>query len=118
MEETRVVDKTNCVSLMGTLYEIKGVMAGEKVQLRFDPYDMSAVQVWKEGSRLEDAKKMEMLSWDRAKHKELKEDPEPQSTPKTGLNFVELAYNEYLAEQKKKTEHGFSALFEGSVRHD
>lgn len=123
LEETRTVDKTNCVSLVGTFYEIIGVIAGDKVQLRFDPYDMSVVQVWKEGKRLEDAKKMELLSFERAKAKELTEKslpPEPEATPKTGLNFVELAYNEYLAEQKKKSDHGFSSLLklEAGARHD
>lgn len=116
MEETRSVDKTHCVSLMGISYEVKGVMAGEKVQLRFDPYDLSAVQVWKEGKQLEDAKRMKIRSWDHSEAKEPKDGPSSQATPQTGLNFVELAYNEYLAEQKRKSEQGFSTLFEGSVR--
>lgn len=121
MEETRVVDKTNCVSLMGTIYEIKGAIAGDKVQLRFDPYDMSMVQVWKDGKRLEDAKVMKELSLKRSKTKEASEEqlsPKSETILKTGLNFVELAYHEYLAEQKKKTERGFSELLEGSVYHD
>lgn len=118
MEETRVVDKTNCVSLMGTTYEIKGVVAGDKVQLRFDPYDMSAVQVWKDGKQIENAKKLELLNFERAKIKQLTEDtlqPEAETAPKTGLNFVELVYNEYLNEKKAKADRGgFSALMQRS----
>jgi len=43
LEETRKVDKTNCISLLGTTYEVEPGLAGEKVQLRFDPCDLSVI---------------------------------------------------------------------------
>ena len=118
LEETRKVDKTNCISLMGMIYEVEPGFAGEEIQLRFDPYDMSVIQVWKEGNRLKDARILQKLSMQRAKAKEPVEKPvqiAPLNTPKTGLNYVELAYEKYMTEQTKKAQQGLSNLFEGGV---
>jgi transposase InsO family protein len=60
-EETRTVDKTGCVSLMGNTYEVQSGLEGGKVQLRYDPFDLSHVQVWQDGKRLSDAKPMETV---------------------------------------------------------
>ena len=118
LEETRKVDKTNCISLMGTIYEVEAGFAGEAIQLRFDPYDMSVIQVWKDGKRLQNARMLQKLSMQRTKAKEpvagpLK--PEPEPTPKTGLNYVELAYEKYMTEQKEKAQQGLSNLLEGRL---
>jgi transposase InsO family protein len=65
LEEKRKVDKTGCVSLLGTVYEVEPRLAGETVELRFDPYELSIIQVWKDGVRQKDARMLEKVSFKR-----------------------------------------------------
>lgn len=44
-EETRTADKTACVSLQGGRYEMDVALARRRVTLRYDPFDMTVVQV-------------------------------------------------------------------------
>jgi len=44
-EESRKVDKTGCVSLDGNTYEVDLELCGHKVLLRYDPFDLSHIQV-------------------------------------------------------------------------
>ena len=59
-EETRKADKTGCISLLGQSYEVESMLAGQKVQVRFDPYDLSEIQVWKDGTRYENARVLKL----------------------------------------------------------
>jgi len=54
-EETRKVDKTGCVSLDGNTYEVDLELCGERVLLRYDPFDLSRIQVWHDGKQWADA---------------------------------------------------------------
>lgn len=112
LEEARKVDKTNCISLLGTIYEVEPGLVGEKVQLRFDPYDMSVIQVWKDEKRLKDAVIMEQRSmkWDKPKESQQPVPEEPAQ--KTGLNYIELVFEEYQEQQKQKHQSGFVTLME------
>ena len=116
MEETRKVDKTNCCSLLGTLFEVESGMAGEAIQLRFDPYDMSVVQVWKEGVRGKDARKLEKHSLHRPKTRETSAFESSMPTPtKTGLNYVELAHEAYMEQQRQKAGQGLHQLMKEGI---
>jgi len=55
-EETRTADKTGCFSLLGTTYEAGVAFARKKVDVRFDPFDLSVVEVWYGGSKQLEAK--------------------------------------------------------------
>jgi hypothetical protein len=50
-EETRKVDKTGCVSLTGINFEAGVSLIGKKVDLRFDPFDLSVVEIWYQGKK-------------------------------------------------------------------
>ena len=54
-EETRLVDKTGCFSLSGITFEAGAALARKKVDLRFDPFDLSVVEVWHGGEKLLEA---------------------------------------------------------------
>jgi len=95
LEETRKADKTGCISLLGCTYEVETRLAGSQIQVRFDPHDLTLIQVWKNGVRFEDARPLRLRD-PRQKRKK----PEPEVTekaPKTGLNYVEL-----LAEEQNR----------------
>jgi len=49
LQETRQADKTACISLNGTVYEIPQELAGCKVQVRYDPFDPSDAEVYYAG---------------------------------------------------------------------
>jgi len=48
-EETRKVDKTGAVKLSGRVYDAGVALINKKVDLRFDPFDTSLVEVWHNG---------------------------------------------------------------------
>ncbi len=96
--------------MLGTLFEIESGRAGETIQLRFDPYDMSVVQVWKDGVRVKDASKLEKRSMHRPKEKEPTSFESPAPPMKTGLNYVELAHEAYMEQQRQKAGQGLHQL--------
>src|SRR5690606_9476247 len=93
LEESRKVDKTGCISLLGTTFEVQTELAGSKVQVRFDPHDLSVIQVWKDGQRYEDAKLLKLR--DPKKRPKQNEPKAVIQPPKTGLNYVELLVEEH-----------------------
>ena len=48
-EEQRSVDRTGCVHLADNAYPVPEHLVGQKVALRFDPFDMSKVRVFHNG---------------------------------------------------------------------
>jgi len=54
-EETRKVDKTGCFSLNGITFEAGVAFVSKKVDVRFDPFDLSVVEVWHGGEKKLDA---------------------------------------------------------------
>ncbi|CEO88892.1 hypothetical protein SSCH_2960001 [Syntrophaceticus schinkii] len=71
-EENRKVDKTGCVHVFGNIYEVPCELSGEKVKLRFDPFDLSVIQVWFDGKRFPDAIPLDLH---RSVHKRVKTKP-------------------------------------------
>ena len=43
---TAKVDKTACISVQGNTYEVEPGLARQQVELRYDPFDLSEIQVW------------------------------------------------------------------------
>lgn len=110
LEETRKVDKTGCISLLGQVYEVDAAYAGQSVQVRFDPYDLTEIQVWKDGKRQENGRPLRVRSLSSDKRQE--EPTLPQSPPKTGLNYVELAYEEYQRQTRQEQSGVLQALMQ------
>jgi hypothetical protein len=54
-QEERKADKTGCVSLQGNVFQVNDELAGAKVQLRYDPFDLTTIQVWQGDKRYADA---------------------------------------------------------------
>jgi transposase InsO family protein len=49
LEEERKADKTGCISLNGKNFEVALEMAGKKVQVRYDPFDITDAEIYLEG---------------------------------------------------------------------
>jgi putative transposase len=50
--EFRKVRKDGCIELQGNRYEVDAHLVGRKLELRFDPFDLSHLEVFLEGASL------------------------------------------------------------------
>jgi putative transposase len=50
-EKTPKVDKSGCFSLKGLTYEAGVEWIGKKITVRYDPFDLSLVEVWYGGEK-------------------------------------------------------------------
>jgi transposase InsO family protein len=90
-EEQRVVDKTGCIALHGNSYEVEHALAGRKVTLRYDPFDLSQLQVWLDGQRYPDPTPVNLRRQRRREAERLTATP----APATGLNYLALAKKQH-----------------------
>jgi putative transposase len=102
-EEERTVDKTGCVQLYGNSYEVDSALARKRVALRYDPFDLTEMQVWFEGKRYADATPVEL---NRKRRRPEQEQIRVQEDEPEQLSFLDLA------EQKRQ-----AAWQEDAVRY-
>jgi len=57
-EEQRTVDKTGCVKLGGLVFDVGTALARRRVDLRYDPFDLSVIDVWHNGTFQRKAEKL------------------------------------------------------------
>ena len=48
-EESRTVDKSGCVKLNGVVFDVGEALARRRVSIRYDPFDISLIEVWHDG---------------------------------------------------------------------
>lgn len=87
--QIRKADRTGCVSLEGCVFEVGAALARQRVELRFDPYDLKEVQVWYQGKKVGMARPI-----DPTVRREVAEAVEPLAESKTGLNYLQLLRKE------------------------
>ena len=59
-EEQRTVDKSGCIKLKGVVYDVGVALIQRRVDVRYDPFDLSVVEVWHEGKFQRKAEKLDM----------------------------------------------------------
>jgi len=96
-EEQRTADKTGCISLDGNTYEVDLELCRKRVVLRYDPFDLSNIQVWYEGKRSADATVVDL-----ARPYDRRVKPEP-AAPLVVEPGGQVAFLE-LAEQKRQAQ--------------
>jgi putative transposase len=84
--EHRRVAKTGTVNLFGNRYEVDAALVGRHIELLFDPFDLSHVEVRFEGRPM--GKALPYLTR-RHSHPRAVEDPAPPSQP-TGIDYLGL----------------------------
>jgi len=92
-EETRMVRKTSVVEVDGNMYDVDSFLRGKQIKIRFNPYDLSYIQVWKDGERFQDAKPAELRTQTHSKVSQT----EHENTPETPVAS-------YLEKIKKQQE--------------
>ncbi len=97
-QEERRVDNTGRVSLGGNRYEVDSRLAQRKVQLRYDPFDLSRLQVWHEGTRYPDAIPYQLV---REHDQRVRPGPRPPAElPATGLSYLKLLLKRHQDEAR------------------
>jgi transposase InsO family protein len=70
-EEQRRVDKSGCVKLAGIVFDVGVALIRRRVDLRYDPFDLSVIEVWHDGKFQRKAEKLHMPEFT----------PKPAATP-------------------------------------
>ena len=99
-EETRMVDKTGCFSLSGITYEAGVSFIRKKVDVRFDPFDLSCVEVWHGGVKQLLAKPLIIGEFTATK---------PTEKTATEIGYSRLL-NAYTQENEKRRKNALGVL--------
>jgi Mu transposase, C-terminal. len=85
-EERRQVTKTACVSLHGNVFQVDSALVGRRVELVFDPFDMTTIEVRYHGTPHGLALPHRIARHSHPKARpELPENPSPKPT---GINYL------------------------------
>ncbi|MGH9211514.1 MAG: DDE-type integrase/transposase/recombinase [Acidimicrobiales bacterium] len=109
--ETRVVTKTATVSLHSNTYEVDAALVGRRVELVFDPFDLTDITV-----RYQDRAMGQAVPHRVGRHSHPQarpEIPEPPVAP-TGIDYLALVDQRHQAETAKPISYG-TAFGDGDV---
>jgi len=96
--EDRGVDKTSQVPLQGNRYEVDPRLAKRRVELRYDPFDLSTIQVWCDGQRFDDARPYDLVREHDQRVRPRNQDQ--VALPATGLSYLDLLLGKHQAEAR------------------
>jgi putative transposase len=85
-EEERTVRKTAVIEIEGNRYDVDDALRESRIQVRYNPFDLSLIQVWKDGMRYADAKAAELRS---QRHTKLPVDDPKPAVPTPVASYVE-----------------------------
>jgi putative transposase len=88
---TAKADKTACISVQGNTYEVEPILARQQIELRYDPFDLSEIQVWLEGKRYADATPLKLR---RHTDKRVAPPPEPEAPSGPPSSFLDTLVKE------------------------
>jgi len=92
--ETRLVAKTATVSLFGNTYEVDAALVGRRVELVFDPFDLTDLQVRYQGRQMGAAVGHHI---GRHVHPGAKPETSPDPAPPTGIDYLALVRDRHTA---------------------
>lgn len=98
-EEERTVRKTAIIELEGNQYDVDSSLRGKRIQIRFNPFDLSTIQIWYDNERFEDAKPAELRN---QSHSKLPNDSNDDTTPTGVSNFLEQLKKQQEDEKRKQ----------------
>jgi putative transposase len=83
----RKVTKTATFSFRNNRYRVPAYLRAETVQLRYDPFDLTRIEVWLSDTFLQLAEPDQIVT---TVHPDVEPDPVPLPTPGTGLDYLAL----------------------------
>ncbi|MCP4540032.1 MAG: hypothetical protein GY832_23085 [Chloroflexi bacterium] len=88
----RKVNKTATISFLGNRYQVPPFLRGQTIELRYDPFDLSRLEIWYQGQFLEMAQPEKIVA---SHHPDVTPDPTPAApSPDTSLDYLALLRNE------------------------
>ena len=104
-EEDRTVDKTGCIKYQSRLYDVGPDLAGQVIEIRFDPFKDMELEVWVNGKKDRIAREL-VMNQPRVKP----ENPAPSNKPDRSRYLDLLTDKEKQRRQKKLGAISFREL--------
>jgi putative transposase len=97
--EQRTVTTTAAVSFHGNRYRVAAYLRRQKVELRYDPFDLTRIEVWFQDTFLQLAEPERVVT---TTHPDVEPDPSSAPPSSTGLDYLALlrAERERLLQQQ------------------
>lgn len=111
-EEERKVDKTGCIKVAGNLYEVDLELVGQKVLLRYDPFDISLIQIWHDKKRYADAVPINLV---RSHDRRVKPEPKKAASDTEGVSFFQAAERK---RQQSLAKEPLAFASKGGIAHE
>jgi transposase InsO family protein len=83
----RKVTKTATVSFKSNRYTVPAYLRGKRIELRYDPFDLTRLEVWYNDAFLDLAEPEEIVT---TSHPDVELDPVPKPAPGSGLDYLAL----------------------------
>ena len=99
-EEQRVVDKSGCISFKGMTYDVGVALSRRRVDVRYDPFDISLVEIWHDGKFQRKAEVLEIREF------VPKQDNTPAAAPKKPTHSRLLKVFEEKNKEREKQRNG------------
>jgi putative transposase len=99
-EEERKVDKTGCLQLCGLVFEAGVNFIGKKVEVHYDPFDLSQVEIWKDGTLQVTAKHLHIGEYNGRKRTNANAIADAPKTGSRLLKSIEKKKKETLARKQ------------------
>jgi transposase InsO family protein len=88
----RKVAKTATISFQGNRYQVPSFLRGQTIALRYDPFDLTRLEIWYQNQFLEMAQPEKIVA---SHHPDVTPDPAPTApSPHTSLDYLALLRNE------------------------
>jgi len=100
--ERRVASAQAIVTMHGNRYELDAALAHQRVELIFDPFDLSRVQVRADGRAAGEAVALEIR---RHVHPRARRDPAPGEPKQTGIDFLGLIEARHRARTERRIDY-------------
>jgi len=100
--ELRKVRRDGRIELQGNTYQVPAHLAGRKIELRFDPFDLASLEIWLDGNSLG---KAAITQQGREKHiavERLATDPPQPTQPKSSLDYLAALRQEYQEKMRQQ----------------
>lgn len=101
--EWRTVTKTATVGLHGNKYEVDQSLTGRKVELVFDPFDLTSIEVRWHGRSMGQA--VPHIIGRHVHHKARPDDTTPAAPPPTGIDYLHLLEQQHTAELAERVQY-------------
>jgi putative transposase len=89
--DRRKITKTATFSFKGNRYRVAAYLRGQKVELRYDPFDLTQIEIWFQNTFIQLAELERVVA---TTDPDVEPDPVPKPPPDTGLDYLALLRTE------------------------